>query len=206
MTNTIRSFKGHLWLNLLRRDELIPDKKHQRGTSAFLWSSRPHGTDPWRLQRSDSWMFCSSSSCVRPVGTPDERESERWAREHYSEQRRLWRIRSDLLAVFSLQVHEVRGIEAAVHALLIPRDAALDGDPPQSRTENKLLQIIHLHGAALGRRRTRRETLLTTETHTFSPQTHMNQWWKQIRIILTGSLRNWGKFTTFPYPSLTSRV
>lgn len=57
--------------------ELIPEIKV---TSVFLWSSRPPGTDPWHLQRSDSLMSCSFSSCVQPIKTPDERERA-WARE-----------------------------------------------------------------------------------------------------------------------------
>lgn len=57
--------------------ELIPEIKV---TSVFLWSSRPPGTDPWHLQRSDSLMSCSFSSCVQPIKTPDERERD-WARE-----------------------------------------------------------------------------------------------------------------------------
>lgn len=52
---------------------------------------------------------------------------------------------SHLLPILTVQVQKVGGVHAPVHALLVPRDAALDGDPLGCWSLCKLLQILDLH-------------------------------------------------------------
>ena len=60
-------------------------------------------------------------------------------------------VLSHLLAVLSLHVHEVGGVQAAVHALLVPGDSTLHGDAAWSRAEDELLQIGHVDQRAVWR-------------------------------------------------------
>lgn len=48
------------------------------------------------------------------------------------------------LSILSLHVHEVCGVEAAVHALLVPRDSTFHGGATWSRTKDELLEIGHV--------------------------------------------------------------
>ena len=50
-----------------------------------------------------------------------------------------------LLPVLTVQVQEVGGVHAPVHALLVPCDAALDGDPLGGRPQGKLFEILDLN-------------------------------------------------------------
>lgn len=49
-----------------------------------------------------------------------------------------------LLPVLAVQVQEVGGVHPPVHALLVPCDAALDGDTLGGRPQRKLLKILDL--------------------------------------------------------------
>lgn len=46
-----------------------------------------------------------------------------------------------LLAIVTLQVEEVGGVEASVHTFTVPRDATLVVYPLQRRLEDKVVQI-----------------------------------------------------------------
>lgn len=48
------------------------------------------------------------------------------------------------LAILSLHVHEVGGVEAAVHALLVPGDSTFDRDATWSGTKHKLFKIADI--------------------------------------------------------------
>lgn len=49
------------------------------------------------------------------------------------------------LAIFSFHVHEVGGVEAAVHTLLIPGDSTFNSDTTWSWTQDKFLRIGHIN-------------------------------------------------------------
>lgn len=63
-------------------------------------------------------------------------------------------------SVLLLHVHKVRGVQAAVHALLVACDAALDRDAAGRRPHDKVLQVVNLDGQSLCRGRPRAHTLL----------------------------------------------
>lgn len=48
------------------------------------------------------------------------------------------------LAILSLHVHEVGGVEAAVHAFLVPGDSTFNRDATRSRTKDKLFKICNI--------------------------------------------------------------
>lgn len=48
------------------------------------------------------------------------------------------------LAILSLHVHEVGGVEAAVHAFLVPGDSTFNRDAARSRTKDKLFKICNI--------------------------------------------------------------
>lgn len=50
-----------------------------------------------------------------------------------------------LLPILAVQVQEVGGVYAPVHPLLVPCDAALDGDALGGRPQCELLEILDLH-------------------------------------------------------------
>lgn len=50
-----------------------------------------------------------------------------------------------LLPILAVQVQEVGGVHPPVHPLLVPRNAALDGDTLGGRPQCKLLEILDLN-------------------------------------------------------------
>ncbi|TNN68798.1 hypothetical protein EYF80_020986 [Liparis tanakae] len=60
------------------------------------------------------------------------------------------------------------GVEAAVHALLVPGDSAFDGDAARSRAQDELLRVDPVHQRALGAGRPGGHQLLGTTRRDYS--------------------------------------
>lgn len=93
------------------------------------------------------------------------------------------------LAILPFHVHEVGGVEAAVHALLVSGDAALDSDAAGSWPHHKLLQVGHVHeGAVASRGRSGAHQLLTCHTNILSTFSTACFYFQQEAQLLTGTL------------------
>lgn len=51
----------------------------------------------------------------------------------------------DLFTMLPFQVEVISRVHPSVHSLLVSCDPALDSDPLWSRSDSKLLQVIHIY-------------------------------------------------------------